>query len=121
MNTHNYDGKLNIDLLPELITIKSLDINIKKERCQDIRNIAINIFDNISIKYMDIIINSIGTSSNIDTSNGLIAGDLLTLCWLYRHNTNFMNELNIQLKDMHSGSCPQGRTHRLFQLLLAFI
>ena len=120
VNTHNYDGRLDISLLPDLATISELTIEEKIKRGRDIRAIAVDVFDSIPLKYLDLIISSIGTASNVDHTNGLVADDLLCICWVYRENPNFMIELETQLNDMSTGFCPQGRTHRLFQVLVAF-
>ena len=120
LDTHNYDGKLDISLLPDLTYISELTIDDKIERARDIRAIAAEVFGPIPLKYLDLIISSIGTASNIDPTNGLVADDLLCICWIYRENPDFMIELETQLQDMRTGFCPQGRTHRLFQVLMAF-
>ena len=120
LDTHTYDGKLDITLLPDLIAITELPIDYKLERAHDIRTIAAMTFNPLALHYLDGIISSIGTSNNKDPTNGLSADDLLCLCWLYRENSSFMIELETQLLDMGTGFCPQGRTHRLFQTLMAF-
>ena len=124
-DTHIYDGNLNINILSDsmkenLLIINTLSLEEKREKCKEIRNIASRIFTPISLHYLDLIINSIGSEHNFDPTNNLNADDLLCLCWYYRNNNDFLNELELQLSDISTGSCPQGRTHRLFQILLAF-
>jgi len=120
LDTHTYDGELDITLLPDLIAIAELTTDRKIERAQDIRTIAATTFNPLAMNYLDGIISSIGTAANKDPTNGLVADDLLCLCWIYRENSFFMMELETQLLDMGTGFCPQGRTHRLFQTLMAF-
>lgn len=121
LNTHSYDGKIDTNQLPDLISVRQLTLDQKKEKglelISDAKLIPMN---HTSVSYLENIVKSMGTSSNIDTTNDLIADDLICLCWIYRHNCDFMSILEVQLMDMSTGFCPQGRTHRLFQTLLAF-
>lgn len=123
LNTHTYDGKIDISQIPDLLSVKELPIDQKKERGIELINNAINIskLSPIAISYLENIVASMGTPLNIDNTNGLIADDLICICWVYRGNIDFMSMLETQLIDMATGFCPQGRTHRLFQILLAFI
>ena len=96
----------------------------------------------LAFKYFDIICESIGHPSNYDPTNKLHACDLLYLCCelltFLKSQTEekeeappkekegdgggdtppdtLMEILLMQLNDMHTGSCPQGRTTRLFQV-----
>lgn len=74
----------------------------------------------VAIGYLTAIVRDVGTPANHDPSNSLCADDLIVACWEHRMNEDFMRELEAQLEDMRTGFCPQGRTHRLFQLLAAF-
>lgn len=115
LNTHSYDGKIKIGELLDEISIEQ-----KRDRCIEIRN---SVFQKISKKalyYLDEIISSIGTSKNVDDTNGLVAEDILCRCWPMKENNDFIVELELQLLDMETGFCPQGRTHRLFQVFVAF-
>jgi hypothetical protein len=120
-DTHTYDGKLVFNTCTDLISIaQTLSLDQKREKGRDIRTIADPLFDPMALHYLDVIINDIGTADNIDTTNNLVADDLLCLCWEYRNNSDFMKELELQLLDMNTGFCPQGKTHRLFQILEIF-
>lgn len=119
-DTHTYDGKIDSNILPNLSNVACLPLDVKRERCNNFKILASSTFNHIALYHLDGIINSIGTDGNIDQTNNLIADDLLCLCWEYRNNSDFMIELELQLTDMSKGFCPQGRTHRLFQTLLAF-
>lgn len=122
LNTHTYDGKIDISQLPDLILVKELTLYQKKDRGNELiisaRKIPIN---PVAISYLENIVASMGTPSNIDNTNGLIADDIICICWAYRDNSDFMSVLEMQLIDMATGFCPQGRTHRLFQTVLAFV
>ena len=111
-NVHSYDGKI----------INTLKLNIVPEEEKDLRlqELMDLLTDPRAKNSMRIIINSFGTSQNIDTTNNLISDLLLLSCWEYRHLDGFIKNLEEQLLDMITGFCPQGRTHRLYQLLLAY-
>jgi hypothetical protein len=119
-NTHEYDGKIDISQLPDLIIMKQLTIEQKKQRGMELLFSVNNKINATAYKFLQRIVDSIGTSANIDNTNGLVADDLICICWVYRDNPIFIMELEYQLLDMATGFCPQGRTHRLFQILLAF-
>jgi hypothetical protein len=116
MDTHFYDGKLSASIIKDLNKISKYSDDKKK----DMISMLIEKVDVNASVNMLVIMNDIGKNSNYDNTNSLNAGDLLYLCSKYSNNEDFIQELNIQLLDMNTGFCPQGRTHRLFQLLLAF-
>jgi hypothetical protein len=64
---------------------------------------------------------------NYDHTNDLHAEDILfylgkLVAKLCRSSINdFLDLVNLQLDEMSSGICPQGRTHRFYQVALAFI
>lgn len=124
LNTHTYDGNLAHELLHHpLLTLVHNWTREQKFKCglELLLLIRTQSKPNRSLRFLKGIISSIGTSANIDTSNNLIADDLLCLAWLLRNEESFLSELQVQLIDMATGFCPQGRTHRLFQVILAFI
>lgn len=121
LNTHSYDGKIDILQLPDLITVGQLSFEEKRERGFQLIDNAVGKINTIAISYLNGIIKDIGTQANVDPTNNLVADDLICICWVYRENVEFMSMLEIQLMDMATGFCPQGRTHRLFQILVAFI
>ena len=114
LNTHFYDGKIKNEF-----PIKGLSMQEKQDCCQDLIHSCSQI-DSKAMTYLTLMIKDLGLANNKDSTNHLNADDLLCLCWVYRHNVDFIKELEIQLLDMATGFCPQGRTHRLYQLLLAF-
>lgn len=117
LDTHHYDGKLNRRSLKGLEEIKLLPLDEKIKRAEEL---ICRLKDSTAINFMKRIAADFDKKSNFDKTNGLIADDLVCLCWNYCNNENFIEILELQLKDMSTGFCSQGRTHRLFQILLAF-
>lgn len=77
----------------------------------------------IWIEPLNTIINSFKSQSNFDPTNRLNADDLLYLCYekiCIQSDLDFEDLLKIQLVEMNSGLCPQGRTTRLFQILIPY-
>ena len=116
-DTHIYDGQIDRQLLPMLEVVKDLPIEEKKNRGLQIME---HVNNEIAQRFLMGIIDSMETPANYDPTNNLNADDLICLCWELRQNESFIENLIIQLIDMGTGFCPQGRTHRLFQILLAF-
>ena len=125
-DTHSYDSKLNIDNIQQLLQIKDTDLEEKRKRGNDILRF---IHDPIARNFMTSIINDMGTANNIDGINRskidesykLCTDDLVYILWQFRENRDFIMLLEEQLIHMQTGFCPQGRTHRLYQLLMAFL
>lgn len=113
IDTHTYDGKLNNSIIPEIL--KSDEE--KKEECHKFITLKI---DKEAKLFLSKIIKDIGTKSNFDSTNKLDAGNILYSCIKYIDNEDFVKMLEEQLLDMKTGFCPQGRTHRLYQLFLSF-
>lgn len=113
VDTHTFDGKLDKNLILSLSEVSKLSNEEKREKC----NILCKYINNDKMK---IIINDAGRESNYDKSNDIHAADLLYICVDFSTNKDFIELLRIQLTDMNTGFCPQGRTHRLFQLIMAF-
>ena len=70
--------------------------------------------------HLDVMIKDYGTDKNYDKTNNICGVDLLYLISYHLDNKDFIILLNEQLENMSSGFCQQGRTHRLFQLVLTF-
>lgn len=133
LDVHNYDARIDTNILPDLILLKQLPLEEKKLRghelikiCKEpvpeiVTNIETYIMNQVSISFLENIVADIGTSANIDHSNNLVADDLICIAWIYRYNVDFLRLLETQLLDMETGFCPQGRTHRLFQTIISFI
>jgi hypothetical protein len=111
-DTHYYDGKIEQSL------IFHHTLEEKNEKGKELYNMCN--FNSQSLQYLNIMVTHIGTDLNIDHTNNINADDLLCLCWLHKDNDEFMKELELQLFDMASGNCSQGKCYRLYQLLIAF-
>lgn len=121
-DTHTYDGQLKPELIPELAIVATFPLNQKKQCGAELIQQFISKPSNpTALNFLKQIVQAMGTKANIDPSNGLIADDLICLCWKFKDDSKFLLELEIQLIDMATGFCPQGRTHRLFQILLPFL
>lgn len=122
LDTHTYDGKLNVSLLPDLECVKLLSLEEKQNLGWQLVKAMKKVegLNPQALHYLTGVVSSMGTPANLDPTNMLVADDLICLCWAYRKNHEFMIVLQEQLIDMKTGFCPQGRTHRLFQTLLAF-
>lgn len=114
LNTHFYDGKIISELFVQNLTIEE-----KQECGKQLLQSCLHL-DPKAIHYLTSIVNDIGTLNNVDHTNHLNADDLIYFCWTFRNNEAFIKELEIQLLDMETGFCPQGRTHRLYQILIVF-
>jgi hypothetical protein len=112
LNTHYYDGKINNCFY------SNLSIDEKKNKGNELLS---KISNTLARHFLTIIINDIGTANNIDNTNHINVDDLICHCWEYKDNEDFLREFEIQLLDMATGFCPQGRTHRVYQVLLAFV
>lgn len=108
-NTHYYDEKIDITLIPN--TPKAtIDNLIFSQTRQKIKN----------VKYYDLMLNN--DPANYDPINKLHALDLLYIvCEISLKNPEILELLEEQLNDMTTGFCPQGRTIRLYQIILPFL
>lgn len=60
-------------------------------------------------------------TGNRDVRNNLEGDVLIDLCLMLAYRSpDFFSEFCIQLDDLVSGTCPQGRCTRMFQVLYAF-
>jgi hypothetical protein len=123
-DTHTYDGQLKSNLIPDLALIAAFPLAQKKQCGAELIERASAKTPAMkpgALHFLRQIVNAIGTGANIDSTNGLVADDLICLCWKFKDDPHFLVELEIQLQDMATGFCAQGRTHRLFQILLPMI
>jgi hypothetical protein len=114
-DTHFYDGKIN----------HNIGVRTPEERTVIIDNLLdLYISNQIPIhNNFRTIVRDMNTSANYDSSNNYHAEDIL--CHIAEFILDKANEeqrkdiivnLNIQFEEMSSGMCPQGRTHRLYQV-----
>lgn len=129
LNTHTYDGQLKyvkLYLKKYYDLIDNVEIDDLKIKINDGYQFLLenNKFDNTSNLTFQTLFNSIGTGANYDSTNDINADHLLYFCVyeiLEKKDNDFVDLFIIQLNEMQSGMCPQGRTHRLIQILISFI
>jgi hypothetical protein len=133
LNVHSFDGHLDKVMKcmnPKIKRASKINYHIKMNAFRNLRDITSHTFSETAMKYLDMIIETFSihkrtkspTNGNYDSQNNLFACDMLyLLSEKYSesfYNIDFLNLLNDILEEMRTGSCPQGRTTRLFQLLL---
>jgi hypothetical protein len=134
LQTHTYDGKLkNVKQVLQQDISRASQVS-KKEKLQAFVNLRLNLtlykeFTPKVKRCFDAIYNTfsqsgrVKTSRNYDCTNDVYADDLLFLCYekvFIEKDSDFARMLILQLEDMNTGLCPQGRTTRLLQILLIF-
>ncbi len=131
LDTHHYDGKLHTNTL-----IKTVH-NLTNQNLIDQKNIYFTrLIQDLkinplvpkqylptAIEAVNQITHGIQQSSNYDNTNGMYADDVLYIVCRKideTNNTDALVYLSEQLSDiMTSGQCPQGRSTRIFQVLVA--
>jgi len=111
LNTHTYDGHL-LPLKQEFSSL--LDDPDKEKEIEKLREL---ITDTTALSFFDKIVLNRNHQSNFDKSNGLYAFDLLYILAVYREKIP-INTFEEQLCDMETGFCPEGKTTRLYQLII---
>lgn len=123
LNTHYYDAKLGPDLEKLKNHIHRVQMVPKTEKLKAFAVMSASLSEDANV-YLGLIVSAYGTPANYDPSNSYHAEDVMYLCCELAMNSKigivFIEELDIQLADIRSGGCPQGRTHRLLQILMAF-
>lgn len=125
LNTHFYDGKLNRNpnLDAKIESVRDIDENEKRrvilQFFQQPKNKLSKIGNEYMRKVIDDMIHPNGKVKNFDGKNGLWAGDVLYLICKNNPSRTIVDVINVQFEDMRTGLCPQGRSTRLYQVLLA--
>lgn len=122
-DTHFYDGKLKERIIPyreQLNRIAEISIENKLSM---LARLDLKLDDMMAKRMLDVIKIDDINQSNYDSSNDLWAIDILVLIIEYMElsTENYDDTLPIlqeQLDDIANGSCPPGRTTRLFQIVL---
>jgi len=128
--THTYDGKLKtikLQLQDDILRASTIPKS-EKLSCLGILRLelqkypfppeASRCFEAIYKTFLQV---GRARGPNYDPTNDMYADDLLYLCYEKAiGNSEFTESLILQLVDMESGLCPQGRVIRLFQILMAF-
>jgi len=140
LNTHHYDGQVFIPEEVRGMVTGTCYLDLEKKMFVNefvVELSAVNIpeKDTASISFLNAIVKDWGNNSNFDTTNNFRAEDVLFICSLVWDNIktlqvdevekdtltkDFCRELFIQLSDMQSGPCPQGRVTRLWQVAESF-
>jgi hypothetical protein len=122
INVHIYDGKWKHDIK----TTASPDEKriLFRLLYADMESLDV---DPDSLKGLVTIIDDIGLRANYDTENSVWAEDILveilkkTIGSSLENRRDILINISEQLADMYRlGSCPQGRSTRLYQLYLVF-
>jgi len=131
--THSYDGKLSVTKLQLLEDISRASKIPKANKLNYFGHLRLELqkytlpqpaqgcFEAIFRTFSQQ--GRVRTGANYDPTNDLHADDLLYLCFekiVTYQDKDFTQVFILQLTDMASGLCAQGRTTRLFQILLAF-
>src|SRR3990170_3701392 len=120
LNTHYYDGKLKENSLIESVSdLQKVDA---PELTAEKRELFTSLMDKLMAEKQTMagyavraIIDGIRSPANFDPTNGIYADDILYLICKGDYPSEYFTE---QLGDIiTSGSCPQGRCARLFQIL----
>lgn len=130
-NTHYYDGKLHerkFDIDAEIEKASKIPHETKLLQFQKLGEKLGNLLNGSAQRSLHVIIQEFKNRGrdldcqNYDPTNKLFADDLLWLCCEKVENDNkdrdFSNLLVAQLTEMKTGLCAQGRTTRLFQILV---
>ena len=119
LNTHYYDGKLveNYKMILDTSPEREAKIISFKQLKDDLIVHSPKQFVSRAVRVVDLIQSSIGNGPNFDRTNDVYADDILyQIC--QRRTIDLLPLLAEQLNDiLASGSCPQGRCTRLFQIL----
>ena len=122
-NTHSYDTKLNIvkeELKFLFLTVSNITDKQKQESFKELYN---KILPELSELERIFLLKLISEKDNYyDPINDLRVDELLYLCCIriLEGNVDFLNNFKQQLSDLKTGSCVQGRSIRLLQLIYAF-
>lgn len=128
-NTHTYDGKLRGRLLsfhPFFVEAASRSFEDKSKMFDSICE-ELKFCSPTSLLYIKRIKQDMFSKSfaNYDPTNDVYADDILWICGKILSKSgstkkDFLKELSLNLEDMISGDCSQGRTTRLLQVMFAF-
>lgn len=117
LSTHHYDGNLKArlqELKPHFDRARSIPIDRKMKAFQEIYSAMRNPYAKQNIKML-----CYPGGANYDPSNQYDASDVLWLCYeiVKSGAEDALPVLETQLAEVSLGSCSQGRTHRLFQVV----
>jgi hypothetical protein len=142
-NAHYYDGELlcddydNKDMVAILALIANIPSEEKKENVSEfIFNLTTSSLvkdmpekNSTALSYLNKMVNDWGGSLNYDATNNISSEDVLYICASEWRNLflakselikDFAKNFFIQCADIQSGSCPQGRVIRLWQVAASY-
>lgn len=118
MNVHVFDGHLANSKACIQETLDRVSAISREEKISAFRKLQEIIHHpNLDILANNYIVN--GRNSGYDPINDLYTDDLLYICYELLSD-DLIRILLEQLDDLYTGLCPQGRIHRLFQVIIAF-
>jgi hypothetical protein len=115
LQTHNYDGKLHERkqlYINEINRVRTLD---KRREFEELKNL-LQLPPQQQMLFDAITQSNVG---NYDPTNDMDAKDLIFLCFEKRQEEAMVPLLRLAFEDMLTGSCPQGRSTRMFQVLVS--
>lgn len=117
MDLHLYDYKINA----EYSDISYMDLG---NRIMHFISLARKVYRHLTVAeytMLNRIVRADGSLDNHDKTNNIRADDMLILIDIYVKITpDFVTDFRIQLNDMYTGMCSQGRAVRLYQLYKAY-
>jgi len=127
--THFYDKHISKEALEKIEPFILISKNINQEEKLSYfytlrKELELIKSDKIGIKFYDKMIDSYvkDDGKNYDPINKLDPIDLLYIIYLIqKYNKEILLILGEQLNDLRTGFCPQGRSVRLIQIILAFL
>lgn len=107
IQTHTYDGQL-----------PQLDLNCQENvpAISELRH-KIEMINPLVLTFFDVIVRDKGRPPNFDPTNNLDAYYLLNFIAVNQQYLDYSLFIE-QLQDMNTGFCPQGRTTRLYQIII---
>lgn len=122
-HTHSYDNKLeNVkgELKERFESVEGVSDIEKQEAFQELKEYLSSRISEAEVVLLEKLISE--KNKYHDPINNLRVDDLLYLCCkrLVAGNEDFLSNFRQQLADLRTGSCVQGRSIRLLQLLYAF-
>ena len=127
-NTHDYDSRLNSCSKTRKTLEKFKYIYDEQFLRIFAEEISHDIDTEVSSRLM-VIVNDYSKNANYDGTNDVKAEDILKVLAVIwqdvkfnkQYRKCFVDELSLQILDMKTGMCPQGRTIRLWQISEAYI
>jgi hypothetical protein len=127
LETHGYDGKWKTECIRVFNKMRRIPLPSFDACIQEISSCITMDKCDPKIKkhaYQTLTMMKDSPSENYDGRNGVSASDLLRMVWYFVRTDTSLSQWRMFLEQMSdissSGPCPQGRSTRLFQLLLAF-